>query len=212
MHNHDHAHYHTQANEKSTRLVVLVTLVAMLLELYFGYLIKSRTLIMDGWHMMSHVLVLALAWWTYHYVNTKGSMLADEKKQRIIALGGFASALIMFMITVWMIFEAILHFHEPEIEVSPESIGVAVFGLLVNGVCAFFLHREEEKRDVNLHAAYLHVVSDMVISAMALAAMLAAWWKDIKILDPVFAMISALIILKWSMELIRKSWKRAIGL
>lgn len=211
-HPHDHSHYHLHANERSTRIVVIISLVAMVLELYFGYLINSRSLMMDGWHMLSHVLVLALAWVAYLYVGKKQQHITAEKKSRVIAMSGFASAVIMLVITIFMVYEAIKHFNEPEIEVTLEAVLVAVFGLFVNAMSAYFLHREEEKRDVNMHAAYLHVVSDMLISSLALIALLAAQYYNLKVLDPIFALAAAVVILKWSTELIRKSWREVVGL
>lgn len=211
VHSHDHSHYHLHANERSTRIVVIISLVAMVLELYFGYLINSRSLMMDGWHMLSHVLVLALAWVAYVYIAKKRELVTPEKQSRIIALSGFTSAVIMLVITIFMVYEAIKHFREPEIEVTIEAVLVAVFGLFVNALSAYFLHREEEKRDVNMHAAYLHVVSDMLISSLALIALVAAQYFNLKVLDPIFALAAAVVILKWSTELIRKSWREVVG-
>ncbi|MCS6820152.1 MAG: cation transporter, partial [Chitinophagales bacterium] len=55
---HEHVHYHYHAQEKSTQIVVLISVFAMIMELTVGYTTHSITLIMDGWHMLSHVLVL----------------------------------------------------------------------------------------------------------------------------------------------------------
>ena len=209
-HTHDHTHYHIHTNERSTRIVVIISFVTMLLELYVGYHVNSKTLVMDGWHMLSHVLVLSLAWLAYFYIGRKKN-IAPEQEQRIIAQSGFTSAVVMLLITVFMIYENFEKFYSHELDVTLEAMLVAVIGLMVNGVSAFFLHREEEKRDVNMHAAYLHVLSDIVISVLALAALLAAKYFNWKILDPLFALAAALVILKWSIGLIQKSWREVIG-
>jgi cation diffusion facilitator family transporter len=211
-HHHEHSHYHIHSKERSTRIVVLISFFTMLLELYYGYTANSKTLIMDGWHMLSHVLVLMLAWAAYFYIRKRGREITHDKQSKVIALSGFASAVIMLLITLFMIYESVKVFFDLDVEVTNETLLVAIIGLLVNGASAYFLHREEEKTDVNLQAAYLHVVADVLLSFLAIVSLVFARYTDIKILDSVFALVGAAIILKWSIGLIRKSWNEILEL
>lgn len=211
-HHHDHSHYHIHANERSTRLVVVISVCAMVLELYFGYITKSKTLMMDGWHMLSHVLVLMLAWGAYFYIRRNAGEITHAQQHKVISLSGFASAVIMLLITLGMIYESVTEFGSHDIDVSNETFIVAIVGLVVNGISAFFLHREEEKTDVNLQAAYLHVVSDVVLSVFALISLVVIRIWDFKMLDSILALVGALVILKWSVDLIRKSWREVLDL
>ena len=209
---HDHSHYHIHANERSTRIVVMISFCTMLLELYFGYATKSKTLMMDGWHMLSHVLVMILAWGAYFYIKQNHKEITHAKQHKVIALSGFASAVIMLLITLGMIYESATGFFDSQIDVSNEAFLIAVIALVVNGASAFFLHREEEKSDVNLQAAYLHVISDVVLSVFAIISLVAIKFFGYKLLDSVLALAGALVILKWSIELIRKSWSEVLDL
>lgn len=211
-HPHSHSHYHIHTNERSTRLVVAISVVTMLTELYFGYTTNSRTLIMDGWHMLSHVLVLGLAWLAYWYVKHRKGSITHHQQHRIISLSGFASAIVMLVITCDMIYESIERFSSPEVTVANEALVVAVIGLFVNGLSAYYLHREEEKMDVNMRAAYLHVLSDVVLSLFAIVSLLAIRYFNYQLLDTLLSMVGALIILKWSVDLIRKSWREVLEL
>lgn len=184
----------------------------MLTELYFGYKSNSRALIMDGWHMLSHVMVLGLAWVAYAYIKHKKGDITHKQQHKVISLSGFASAVVMLVITLHLIYESVEKFSTHTVAAGNETIGIACIALLVNGVSAFFLHREEEKRDVNLHAAYLHVLSDVVLSFFAIISLLAVRFFDFKILDTVLSIAGAAIILKWSIELIRKSWREVLEL
>ena len=211
-HHHDHSHYHIHANERSNRIVVLISFCTMLLELYFGYASNSKTLMMDGWHMLSHVLVLLLAWGAYFYILRNRNEITHAQQHKVIALSGFASAVIMLLITLGMIYESATGFFDTHADVNNETLLVAVIAVVVNGISAFFLHREEEKTDVNLQAAYLHVLSDVVLSVFAIIALLAIKYFDWKMLDSILALFGALVILKWSIELIRKSWREVLEL
>lgn len=210
-HHHEHVHYHREANEQSTRIVVAISFFAMLLELSVGYNTKSVTLIMDGWHMLSHVLVLILAWAAYIYIRWRKRDLSAQKEQRVLALSGFASAIILLIITVFMIYEAILHFITPEVVVTKESFIVAFFSLCVNAISAYVLHREEEKMDLSLNAAYIHVLSDVVLSFFAIISLTAIYFADVTWLDPLLGLVGSAVIIRWSVGLISKSWRDALS-
>ncbi len=206
---HEHSHYHIHSKERTTRFVVLLSFITMLLELYFGYQSNSRTLIVDGWHMLSHVLVLGLAWLAYFYIKQMKGAISHKQQHRIISLSGFAGAVVMLVITADIIYDSIEKFSGHSVIVSKEAFAVAVIGLLVNGLSAYFLHREEDK-DMNLSAAYLHVFSDVVLSLFAITSLLAIHFFDLRMIDSILALVGSMVILKWSIDLIRKSWKEVI--
>ena len=207
---HDHSHYHIHTNERSTKIVVALSVVTMALELYFGYANHSVALTMDGWHMLTHVLVMSLAWAAYWYLKEKHKENNHKLKEKVISLSAFASAVVLLVVTVMMIVESIKKFFSLDIDASDSALLVSVIGLLVNGASAYFLHREEDHQDLNMQAAYLHVVSDIVISVFAIIALFAARFFDLKILDPICGLLSALIIIRWAIDLIQKSWKQIV--
>jgi cation diffusion facilitator family transporter len=207
---HDHSHYHIHTNERSTRIVVLLSVFTMALELYFGYANHSVALMMDGWHMLTHVLVMSLAWAAYWYLKEKHKENNQKLKEKVISLSAFASAVVLLVVTVMMIVESVQKFYNLNIDASDGALLVSVIGLLVNGASAFLLHREEEHRDLNMHAAYLHVMSDIVISVFAIISLFAARFWGFKILDPICGLLSALIIIRWAVGLIRKSWHQIV--
>ena len=207
---HEHSHYHIHTNERSTRIVVLLSVCTMALELYYGYANHSVALMMDGWHMLTHVLVMSLAWAAYWYLKQEHNENNQQLKERVISLSAFASAVVLLVVTLLMIVESVRKFFNLDIDASDGALAVSVIGLVVNGASAFFLHREEEHRDLNMHAAYLHVMSDVVISIFAIVALFAARFWDFKILDPICGLLSALIIIRWAVGLVRKSWHQII--
>ena len=210
-HDHKHSHYHIHTNERSTKIVVLLSVVTMLLELYFGYANHSLALMMDGWHMLTHVLVMALAWAAYWYLKKDNHENDQDLKRRVISLSAFASAIVLLIVTIVMIVESIEKFFNLDIDASDGALLVAVIGLAVNGASAFLLHREEDHSDLNLQAAYIHVLSDVVISIFAIISLFAGRWWGYKLLDPICGLVSALIIIKWAADLIRKSWGEIVA-
>jgi cation diffusion facilitator family transporter len=66
--------------------------------------------------------------------------------------------------------------------------------------------------DHNLRAAYLHVVADALTSVMAIGALLVGRYTEWKWIDPVVALVGALVILKWGAALIRECGRQLIDL
>jgi cation diffusion facilitator family transporter len=207
---HHHTHYHIHTNERSTKIVVILSVFTMLLELYFGYANHSVSLTMDGWHMLTHVLVMGLAWAAYWYLKQRHNENNLKLKEKVISLSAFASAVVLLLVTVMMMVESVMKFFNLDVDASNGALAVSVIGLIVNGASAFLLHREEEQRDLNMHAAYLHVISDIVISVFAIISLFAARFFGLKILDPICGLLGALIIIRWAVGLVRKSWRQIL--
>jgi cation diffusion facilitator family transporter len=94
-----------------------------------------------------------------------------------------------------------------------EAIGVAVVGLLVNLVCALLFkgnhHGEhgaehhDHHQDLNLRAAYLHVLADAFTSVTAIVALVAGKFYGWSWLDPVMGLVGSAVVSVWAYGLLR---------
>jgi cobalt-zinc-cadmium efflux system protein len=202
---HDHAHYHIHSNELRTRIVLILMIFTFLLQLFFGYMANSVTLIADGWHMLSHVMVLGISWASYYILRSKEGQLSAVEKNRVLALGGFASSIILFFVTAHVISESVQGWFDSAIHVHPPVLLTAFIGLIINGISAFVLHQEESGQDVNIRGAFYHVLSDVVISLLALISLSFSYFFGIDSLDPLLGFTGALILLYWALVLAKRS-------
>jgi cation diffusion facilitator family transporter len=97
--------------------------------------------------------------------------------------------------------------YNPQDIVYKEAILVAIIGLLVNIASAFLLHHKHEHSDHNIRAAYLHVIADALTSLSAILGLTAAMIWGIPFIDTIAAIISSLVIVKWSIGLLKDSGK-----
>ena len=197
-------------NELRTKLVVLITAITMILEIFFGYWTNSMSLLADGWHMSSHVFALALTWLTYFvvrkYSNTE-KYTFDAKK--LLSLSGFVNAIALMIVAVIMAVESISRLLNPlEIQFR-EAIIIAVLGLIVNLLSAFFLHGGRDD-DHNIKAAYLHVLADALTSIAAIAALTVGIIWKIYWLDCVIGIVGAIVITKWAVSLLWHAGKELV--
>jgi cation diffusion facilitator family transporter len=194
--------------ENKTMWVVLLTAITMVVEIIFGLTTKSMALLADGIHMGSHVLAIGLSWVAYIIVRkVSKSEKFKGNSNKILSLSGYSSGLMLLIFAVVIIVEALQRFYNPVDIVYKEAILVAIIGLLVNIASAFLLHHDHEHSDHNIKAAYLHVIADALTSVSAILGLVAAMIWDIPFIDTIAALISSVVIIKWSVGLLKESGK-----
>jgi cation diffusion facilitator family transporter len=194
--------------ENKAMWVVLLTAVTMVVEIIFGLTTKSMALLADGIHMGSHVLAIGLSWVAYIIVRkVSKSEKFTGNSDKILSLSGYSSGLMLLIFAVVIMVEAIQRFYNPVDIVYKEAILVAIIGLLVNIASAFILHHKHEHSDHNIRAAYLHVIADALTSVSAILGLTAAMIWDIPFMDTIAALLSSLVIIKWSVGLLKDSGK-----
>jgi cation diffusion facilitator family transporter len=216
---HDHVFSQDQqrAGEKRTLLIVVVTAVMMVVEIAAGLIYGSMALLADGLHMGSHATALGIA--VLAYVISR-RMASDRRFAfgvgKINSLAGFASAVLLLGFALVMVIESVDRLVNPLAIAFNQALIVAVLGLVVNGVSAWFLvstphehghapdhdHDDHHAHDHNLRAAYLHVLADAVTSLLAIVALLAGKYFGANWLDPVMGIVGAALVTRWSYGLI----------
>jgi cation diffusion facilitator family transporter len=214
--------------ERNTRRVIALTAAMMIIEIVTGIKFNSMALLADGWHMSTHVAAFLIAAAAYalarKHANNRRYSFGTGKMG---VLGAFASAIILGGIAVMMAGESLQRFFSPmEIHFN-EAILVACIGFLVNVISAFLLrdhhhhhhgqghdhghhhghehhhHGGDHHHDVNLKAAYLHVIADALTSVFAIIALLGGKMGGWVWLDPVMGIVGSVVISWWAYGLVR---------
>ena len=211
--------------ESRTLLIVLVTAVMMVIEIAAGLFYGSMALLADGLHMGSHATALGIT--VFAYVISR-RLAADPRFSfgvgKINSLAGFASAVLLVVFALLMVFESIGRYFNPVEIAFDQALVVAVVGLIVNGGSALLLdapphghdhvnqhhahshdHHGHHSHDHNLRAAYLHVLADALTSFLAIGALLAGKYLGLNWLDPLMGIVGGLLVAHWSYGLIRET-------
>ena len=224
MNTHDHAFdSNSEVAERSTRLVLWITVVTMFVEILAGWAFNSMSLLADGWHMSSHALAIGLSAMAYAAART----YANDPRfafgtWKIEILAGFASALFLLGVALTMVIGSLERLISPQAIQFEEAIIVGVLGLAVNLVCAYILgqaHHQhdhahdhphpahEHHHDLNLKSAYFHVVADAFTSVLAIVALVGGWLYGWAWLDPVMGIVGAVLVALWAKSLILETAK-----
>ena len=194
-----------------TGLVILVTLATMIAEIVFGLITKSMALTADGFHMGTHAIALSI---TYAICVVIYKFKNCEEK--LNALGGYTSAIILGLTAFGIIWESIERFINPKNISFNEAILVTIIGLIINIICLLIMkgnhihsdcHEENHHENLNFKAAYMHILADTLTSIMAIIALVLGKYYGLIFLDPITGMIGGLIILKWAGNLVKSSFK-----
>ncbi len=208
-----HGHGHTHNHEKKTSWVVLLTAITMVVEIIFGMLSGSMALLADGIHMGSHVLAIGLSWLAYVLVRKfKNNKKFTGDSNKILSLSGYTSGLLLLVFAIFILVEAFERLSNPVEIKYKEAILVAFVGLVVNVVSAFILHHDQKDSDHNIRGAYLHVLADTLTSVSAIVGLSVAMYWDLFFIDIIVAIISSLVIVKWSIGLIKDSGKSLLDI
>lgn len=207
--------------KNKTQLVIVITIITMIAEIYYGIVSHSMALTADGFHMGTHALALGIT-----FMVCILALKYQDKTEKFNALGGYTSAILLGFTSVGIIWESIERFFRP-LEISfGEAILVAVIGLIINMLCVLImgehhhhhhhdfcagkhvdeddehLHEHESEENLNYKAAYLHILADALTSLLAIGALLLGKYFGWVFLDPVIGILGGIIIAKWAIGLL----------
>ncbi len=129
------------SGERSTRIVVIITALMMAGEIAAGLLYGSMALLADGWHMSTHVAAFGITLFAYWYARRHAQdRFFAFGTGKVSVLGGFASAVALIMVALFMAIESIARAFAPAAIQFNEALIVAGIGLAVNLGCARILH------------------------------------------------------------------------
>lgn len=168
-HGKGHAHDHTAgANERSLKIALALTTTFLFVELTGGILAKSLALISDAAHMFTDTAALAIALMAIRI----GKRSADRKRtfgyHRFEILAAAFNAMLLFLVALYILYEAYLRLKAPPEIQSTTMLVIAVLGLVVNLISMRVLVSGQES-SMNVKGAYLEVWADMIGSVGVIA-------------------------------------------
>ena len=219
---HDHVFLGSSHDENARRTlwVVALTSAMMVGEIVAGYLTGSMALLADGFHMATHAGALSVAAAAYAYARRHArSARFSFGTGKVGDLAGFASALVLGLISLGIGIESVMRLFQPITVAFGTATWIACVGLSVNVASALLLggghhhhdhghshghdHHHHHGHDNNLRSAYVHVLADALTSVLAIAALLSGRYLGLVWMDPVMGIIGAIVIANWSWTLMR---------
>lgn len=206
---HSHSHHHKHDHHFSTKNVLIIALIIAIvfavIESFAGWYSASLALLSDAGHMASDALALALAAVAAWVAKKPPSQQHTYGLGRAEIIGAWISSLMVLIVAIIVIIESIRRLHEPTTVSGGVVMIVASIGILINILIAWILSHGEE--NLNVKAAILHVMSDLLGSVAALISGAVIYFIHWTPIDPILSIFISILILLSSFSLLRESFR-----
>ncbi len=196
--------HHHHISGKNLGIAVVLNVFITLAQIIGGVISGSLAVISDALHNFSDVLSLVIAYAAHKLSKRKQNHIQTYGFKRAEVLAAFINASTLIMIAVYLVAESVKRFFKPEEVNSDMVIWLAGFSILANGISVLLLMRDA-KHNLNMRAAYWHLMSDMLTSVAVLAGGLIMKFTGNYGVDSVLSVIIAVYL----MVLGGKLWREA---
>jgi cobalt-zinc-cadmium efflux system protein len=185
-------------------VAIIISASVMLLEIVGGTLSNSLALLSDAGHVFTDVLTLALGLLAVRFAERAHTSSMTYGFHRAEILAALVNGVSLIGISLYIFYESLLRiFNPPEVH-APILLGFATLSLLANAITARVLW-PTRAGNLNLRAAFLHVVGDMLSSMGVVFGAVALLLTGIKMIDPIIAAIIGGLIFKNALNVTKES-------
>jgi cobalt-zinc-cadmium efflux system protein len=209
-HVHQHHHRPPEKNfDKAFLIGVLLNSIFVVFEAVFGIAANSLSLVADAGHNLGDVLGLALAWGATVIARRAPTERRTYGFRRTPVLAALANAVVLLVSVGAIMWEAVIRLFYPGASEGLTIVWVAALGIVINAFTAY-LFAAGRKADMNIRGAFLHLLSDAVISLGVVIAGIAVLKTGWNWIDPLAGLIISLIIVWSTWDLLRASTNLAL--
>jgi cobalt-zinc-cadmium efflux system protein len=212
---HDHGHWHHHGHGHGARatghgsafaIAISLNLAFVIVEVAAGLFSGSMALLADAGHNLGDVLSLLLAWGASVLAARPPSARFTYGLKSSSILAALANAALLWVALGAILIETIRRFGDPAPVAGLTMTLVAAAGIAVNGLSAV-LFAKGSKSDLNLRAAFQHLLADAAVSGGVVIAGLLIMATGLQWIDPVTSLVITAIIGLGSWGLLRDSVK-----
>src|SRR5574344_84838 len=200
VHNH---HEHRGTDKKVLKWALSITLITMFLEFFYGFLSNSLALISDAIHMFTHSFALIVSLLAIIIASKTAPISKTFGYYRAEVLAAFINGITIILSIIWIIYEAIERFLNPQIIDIKTAMIVAIIGLIVNIITVILM--QGDKDNINLKSAFIHMLTDALSSVAIIIGYIVIYFTSWYFIDIVLALIVAFVILKWAIDILKNS-------
>ena len=217
-HNHEHGahshseghHHHGDPNSRAFIIAIALNTIFVAVEFAYGLIANSTALMADAGHNLSDVLGLLLALGAAILARKTPSGRFTYGLRSTSILAALANAMFLMVVCGAIAWEAMQRFSQPHLVDGLTVTLVAGVGIIINGVSAW-LFVKGSQGDLNVRAAYLHMLADAIVSLGVVIAGVAMMFTGWYWLDAVISLVIVAVIVVGTWGLLRESLQLALN-
>lgn len=201
-----HHHHHHSNDLQGTKLlwVTVLNLAITVVQIVGGIISNSLSLLSDALHNLGDSSAIFIAF----LAGKRSRKKPDERNtfgyKRIEILAAFFNGMVLIAICLFLFFEAYQRFTDPQPIKGKIMFIVASFGLLANLISVLVLNKEKN-HNLNVRAAYLHLLGDTFSSVAVIIGGLAIWKFGIFWIDPLVTVLVGGYIIYHSLDVVKET-------
>lgn len=193
---HDHHHHHHHEHSPKSRLLLASGLcfVFFLVELIAGYCANSIAILLDSFHLLSDLSGFLISLGAMYLSKRKATRNHSFGYHRAEILGALLSVLLIWIVTGFLVMEAVERVRNPQPVDGKVMLSVAIVGLIVNLVMVLALGHDHG--NINVRSAVIHILGDIISSVGVVVSSIVVYVRpDYMVVDPICTFVFSVVVL-----------------
>lgn len=211
-HHHHHSHRHRRRSRTISKIMmwgIIINLLYVVVEAGVGIYGDSMGLVSDAGHNLGDVFALMLTLIGFKLARAAANHRFTYGYQKATILISLLNAVILLIAVGVIIVESIGKIKHPEPIDGALVSWTAGVGIVVNGLTAWLLMRDQ-KRDLNIRGAFLHMAADTLVSLGVVVTGIIISLTGYVLIDPIISLVIAAIIIASTWSMLRESLNLAL--
>ncbi len=212
-HSHGHHHHHTVDIKHVNRAFVIgiiLNFLFVVIEVVVGLNIHSLSLLSDAGHNLGDVAALSMSLIALRLMKVKANEKYTYGYKKTTIIVALLNAAILLISVGAIGYEAIHKIFVPEPFLPGTTISiVAAIGIVINTITALLFMRNKDS-DLNIRGAFLHLLSDAIVSAGIVIGGIIIFYTHLYWIDAVLSIILAVVILISTWQLLKDSLRLSL--
>ena len=204
----EHNHNHSPKMEGVNRAFIIgivLNLSYVIIQIIVGLRINSLSILSDAGHNFLDVGALALSLLAFKLTKAKATEKYTYGYKKSSILISLLNAITLLISIGAIGYEAFFRFKNPQPMPGLTIAIVAFIGIVVNGSTAFLFFKDKEK-DINIKSAFLHLMSDALVSLGLVIGGVLIYYTHLYWIDPLLSLIVCVVIIVSTWSLLKDSF------
>jgi cobalt-zinc-cadmium efflux system protein len=209
-HGHSHGHIMELSSVNTAFITgIILNLAFVFIEAIVGIAIHSMSLLSDAGHNLADVASLGLSLFAFRMMKAKSNTIYTYGYKKTTVLVALLNGGILLVSIGAILYESVHRLILPEPLPGKTISIVAAIGILINTITALLFFRNKES-DLNIKGAFLHLMSDAVVSAALVVGGIIIIYTKWYWIDPLLGIVVAVVIVFSTWNLLRDSLRLSL--
>src|SRR3954451_22085481 len=210
IHSHHHNHSPTLLNVNTAFIVgIVLNFLFVVIEVIVGLFIHSLSLLSDAGHNLADVGALALSLLAYRLLKVKPNEHYTYGYRKTSILVALFNSVVLLVSIGAILFQALHRLFHPEPLPGTTIAIIAGIGIIINAATAILFLKDKDK-DLNIKSAYLHLLSDAIVSIALVVGGIIIYYTNMFWIDSVLSIIIAIVIFLSTWSLLKNSLRLSL--